>query len=430
MGQPGQQPAGGQHHGRAPGGHQQVAAGPAGPGRGRGQHLLGPELGLLGTQPQGRLDGVAGGQHADPGQDRGQVDVGDAARPAQAGQQLGRLRVLGGELHHVLGDHPEGQAGHGRPDRPAGQGAALQPPGQGERAAQPGRGVGRPQPGGQHPGAQVAPDEQGRGRHQQGPEQGHRQEQDLPAVAGERPEPLGPADRRQPRQPGQLGGGVADGPEQERRPQHGEGEPVGRPGVLGQLDTDGGDPGEDQPVEGAVGGQGDRPGGREAEGDEAEGGDRGQRQVDRQHVQQAGGQPGVAADRGRADQLGPAGLLLLAGVAGHQQDAHQADQERPGGDQLPGGGAAVGAGVIGRPLEGDHRRVGPDALGRPGQPVQVGLGRVQREHAGRLADGEQGQAEDPDGPHDPVAAQGEPEQLAGAGEPAHRDALARASSAW
>jgi hypothetical protein len=92
---------------------------------------------LLGPQPQGGLDGVAGGQHADPGQDGGQVDVGDAARPAQGGQHLGRLRVLLGELGHVLGDHPERHAGHGRPDRPAEEGAALEPPGQAERAAQP-----------------------------------------------------------------------------------------------------------------------------------------------------------------------------------------------------------------------------------------------------------------------------------------------------
>src|SRR5215207_9536994 len=127
---------------------------------------------------------------------------------------------------------------------------------------------------------------------------------------------------------------------------------------------------------------------------------------------------------------GPAGLLLLAGVAGHQQQAHEADEEDPGGDHLPGGGPAVGAGVIGRALQGHHRRVGPDAGGRPGQPVQVGLGRVERDDAGRLAEHEHEQPQDPDGGHDPVAAHGQPQQLAGAGEPtawrrpgAHRGSL-------
>src|SRR5215218_6009500 len=65
------------------------------------------------------------------------------------------------------------------------------------------------------PSAHVAPDQQRRSRDEQDPQQRHRQQQDPPALAGERLEPLGPADGRQPRQPRQLAGGVADRAEQE-----------------------------------------------------------------------------------------------------------------------------------------------------------------------------------------------------------------------
>jgi hypothetical protein len=323
---------------------------------------------------------------------------------------------------HVLGDRAEGQARDGHPDGPAEQGAALEPPCQGERAAQPGRRGGRPQAHRQHPSALVAPVKQRRDGHQQDQDQRHRQQQDPPPLAGERPEPLGPADGRQPRQPGQLGGRVADGAEQERRAEDREGHPVGGPRVLGHLDGDRRDAGEHQAVEAAVDDQRDRPGRREVHGDERERGDRDQDDVDHQDEQQARGQPGVPADHAGAHQLGPAGLLLLPGVPGHQEHAHQADEEDPRGDQLPGGGPAIGAGVIGRALQGHHRRVGADALGGPGQLIQVRLRRVQGDDAGGLAVGVQPQAKDPDRRHDPVAAQREPEELAGAGEPLHRRA--------
>ncbi len=211
----------------------------------------------------------------------------------------------------------EGQAGHGRPDRPAGQGAALEPPGQGERAAQPGRRGGRPQPGRQHPGAQVAPDEQGRGRRQQDHRAAatgrSRTSQRSPANGRNRSaQPMGDSHDSQD----SSVDGVADGPEQEGRAQHGEGHPVGGPGVLGQLDGDRGDAGEDQAVEAAADGQGDRPGRREAHGDVPGGGDRGQHDVDRQHEQQAGGQPGVPADHAGARPARPGRSPPPGGCAG------------------------------------------------------------------------------------------------------------------
>ena len=183
----------------------QVAAGPP-DRRGRGgQHLLGPELGLLGPQPQGRLDGVAGGEHADPGEDRGQEDVGDAAAPARGCQQdLGGLAGPRRRTAPCPGrSRAEGQAGHGRPDRPAGQGAraAAARPGPSGLRSQDGA-VGRPEPG--RPG----PRRRGRAG-PAGPRRRHQQDHrarppagaDPPALAGEGPEPLGPADGRQPRQP-------------------------------------------------------------------------------------------------------------------------------------------------------------------------------------------------------------------------------------
>ena len=144
---------------------------------------------------------------------------------------------------------------------PADQGAALRAPGQAERAAQPGRRRGQAQPGRQRPGAHVTPGEQGGHGHQQDQQQGHGQEQDRPALAGERLEPLRPPDRRQPRQPRQAGGRVA------RRGAGRRGRARRRPsrwppGVLGQLDGDGRDAGEDEAVEADADGQGDRPGGQ------------------------------------------------------------------------------------------------------------------------------------------------------------------------
>src|SRR4029450_13484527 len=51
--------------------------------------------------------------------------------------------------------------------------------------------------------------------------------------------------------------------------------------------------------------------------------ERGQDHVDPEHEQQAGRQPGVAADRARADQLGPAGLPLPAGGGGGSSRARE-----------------------------------------------------------------------------------------------------------
>src|SRR4029453_1564126 len=58
--------------------------------------------------------------------------------------------------------------------------------------------------------------------HQRSPAKGWgpRAQQTPPPPPGNRPNPPAPADRRQPRQPRQLAGAVADGPEQEDGAQH------------------------------------------------------------------------------------------------------------------------------------------------------------------------------------------------------------------
>lgn len=95
----------------------------------------------------------------------------------------------------------------------------------------------------------------------------------------------------------------------------------------GEHEHDDGQPGVDDGAAdvdvGAVQAPGESEGGGEAVASVCGAGP-GLHQAGAERHRQCGGRGGVAADAVRADQLGAAGLLLQAGVADHDEDAHQA----------------------------------------------------------------------------------------------------------
>ena len=120
---------------------------------------------------------------------------------------------------------------------------------------------------------------------------------------------------------------VAGGAQHEGEPDGGGGERVGAPGGDGELGGDGGDRGEGDPDAADRGGCGDGAGERQAGADEGEREQRGGQHVRGDDDEQRGGQQRVPADHGGAEQLRPAGLLVLAGVPDHREGAQQRDDQ-------------------------------------------------------------------------------------------------------
>jgi hypothetical protein len=140
---------------------------------------------------------------------------------------------------------------------------------------------------------------------------------------------LQPPHRGQPAQPTRTAvtARVADQPENERDPQHGNGNRCDSTGVLSELrgrgrdsgEHDAGQPereaGQQRPVRRQV-----LPGQTERDQD-CDNKVRACREDQRRHHR------GVPADHGRADQLQPPGFFVLPGVPVDRHDAHQRDQQ-------------------------------------------------------------------------------------------------------
>jgi hypothetical protein len=226
---------------------------------------------------------------------------------------------------------------------------------------------------------------------------------------------LGPPDRGEPGQP-RRAGGVAGGAQQEGEAEEPARDPVRRPRALADLGRHGGDPGEH--ASGARHGQseGGRPVARDALACEAEADDHGQHAVEAEGHEQGGRQGRVAAHRGGPHELEPAGLLLRARVADHEQAAREPGEQRREPPSAPRGEPADRAQVEGGAGEGEDRRVGAHARA---EALAGRRGGVQlRDHRGRAED-RRGDDEDGHRPQDPVAPQGEAHERPRAGERAH-----------
>ena len=242
----------------------------------------------------------------------------------------------------LLAIEPSG-AVHEHAGGPADQAGPLQAPGQGQRAAQRPAGLGRARPGRHQARAEIAPtrEERGHGGHDRGGRQ--RQHQHQPAIARVGPDLPRPAERGQPQQPSQAAGSLRPARRRARRhdhvgrDEHADRDRPGPAGAFRQLGRDRGDRGEQQPERPDR----EREGGRAADR-QADDGQPGEDQH-RQHAvgghreRQAGGQRGVPAHGGRADQLEASRLLIGPGVPDHDEDAHQARGHRGGRADLVGG---------------------------------------------------------------------------------------------
>nr|WP_257018999.1 hypothetical protein [Streptomyces sp. TLI_235] len=267
----------------------------------------------------------------------------------------------------------------------------------------------------QQAGAEVAPGDQrvGGGGGERGA--GERQQQHPPAVLGERPDLLHPADRGEPADPGRAG--VADGPQHEGGAEQGAGEAVGGAGGAGQLGGDGGGAGEEQAAAAEGESEGEGAGRGLAGGGETAGDQGREQQVGGGGGEQRGGERSAPADRAGADQFEPAVLLLGAGVPDDQQGAHQSGEDGAEDGHPPGRQPADGGRVVQRAVQGAQRGVGGDAGGEAEPGV---LGVVQRAEGERGGDDRGGEDVDPGGQRDAVAAQREAQQDGGAGEGVHR----------
>ena len=217
-------------------------------------------------------------------------------------------------------------------DGPAEQRAALQTPGQAERAAQSAAGLRVTACAGQH----ALPEVAAVGQHSRyaaparnsatASPSGHQRSPPNGRICW--PQPIGDSQAghalstRRPLGSGSPGH-VADPGHEERHAEDSRGQAAGATGARGELAGDRGDAGE----------------GEADSGDRRPGGERTRRPAARRRSapdpapaarttlatrhDQGGGQAGVPADDGGADQLGPAGLLALPGVPHHGERAHQ-----------------------------------------------------------------------------------------------------------
>ena len=256
-----------------------------------------------------------------PGQDRGQVDVGDAAGPPRRGQELGGLAgPRSASCDHVLGDAAEGQARHGRPDHPAGSAPRCSRQARASGLRSQGGASAGPSRVGSTPAPRSRRTEQGRGRRQQDAEQRP------PAGAGPtsaRRRTAGPArPSRWATATTASDSSVEVSPmarSRKARPSAAKAMPLAGRAYSVSWAVTAATPAKTRPLQAAADGQGDRPRRREAHGDVPGRGDRGQHDVDRQHEQQAGGQPGVPADHAGARPARPGPSPPPAGVPGHQR---------------------------------------------------------------------------------------------------------------
>ena len=253
--------------------------------------------------------------------------------PPRVASDLGRLRVLGRELGHVLGDHAR-TTGRRRPTRPSsrpGRRAGAARPARAGCAARARRRAG-PSRGASSPAPRSRRTSSAHGRRDQDHEQRDRQDA---APTSARRRTAGTA--RPSRSATATTATTARWPvspmarSRNAAPSTAKAIPLAGRAYSVSCAATAATPAKTRPVRPQSAAERDRPGRREADGDEPERGDRGQHQVDGQHVQQRGGQPACRPTTAALEQLGPAGLLLGAGVPDHQQEAHQADEERPRG---------------------------------------------------------------------------------------------------
>ncbi|MGY4277021.1 hypothetical protein ACVILE_003201 [Streptomyces sp. M18.1] len=392
-----------------------MTAGPAATRQSGGEQRFGPARRLLGAGPQRGHDHVHRGDHGDDHHHHRGERLGDAGA-ADAFQGLLELVDV---LQHVLGlseDRPVHRAHQEQTRAETGQHAAVQPQGEPERGAERG--------GGDRPArllrpdarAHVPPGGEREARRRAPRRQGEAEQQRPPVVVDVDVGALRPADRGEPGQ-GAVLAAVTGGAQHVGGADDREGRAGGAAGVRGELGGDGGHAGEDEAGGGmgrAVQQRSARVDAVDAEAAQAERQQQAEDEVGQGRDREGGGEVGVPADDRGAQQFGPAGLLLGAGVAGDHQDAHQADQDGREAEHLVAehGAGGVVVEVVTRAGHGESGRAAHGLHGvRPvlGRAVQLGV-------AVRGRQGAQQQREDPHREPDAVAAQGEADERAGAGQ--------------
>ena len=153
---------------------------------------------------------------------------------------------------------------------------------------------------------------------------------------------------------------------------------------------------------------------RAAPGRHAQGEDRAEHQVRPERHQQRRGEPRVPAERGGAEQLAAAGLLLGSGVPDHGEEAdepdHHGDEARAPGDQL----AQARAGQ--RTVERDEAGIVRAGVG---VPLPSGGRREELVDRGDVGKRDDADEHDPQRHQHPVAPQDQTDQPAAAGQLAH-----------
>ena len=185
---------------------------------------------------------------------------------------------------------------------------------------------GRPGPLGEDPGALVAARAQ---RDRAGDEHGaggDHQRQRPPLLARVRAHVLAPADRRQPRQ--RAVADVARGAQQVGGAERRAGDPVHRRAGLADLRRDRGDAGEHEPDAGQRGAERERALRRLVDRDHRERDEQPEQQLHGGHHAERHRDRREAPDRGRADQLAAAGLLLLRACGGRRRTCSSARRSR------------------------------------------------------------------------------------------------------
>ena len=209
---------------------------------------------------------------------------------------------------------------------PGDQGPPLQPQRQAEWPAERARSRWRARPLGQQARAMVAACEQPVGQRDQGDRHREQQQKRPPALVGERPRLLRPADRRQPAE--RVRAGVAAGPDAVGGAQHRQRDPVRRACVRRELGADRGDRREEQAHGAEPGAEPERARHGQPVGDQAERHAGRDQQVRAGDHEQRRGRGRVAAGGRREHQLRAPGLLVPARVPADEQQADQRGEDR------------------------------------------------------------------------------------------------------
>jgi hypothetical protein len=383
----------------------------------RRQDGLGEPAGLLRTQPEHGLHRVRRGEQRHEAH-RGVQEGVDHPLPAAELLEHVAAALTADHVLDVLRHTADGRAVHRETGGPAEQGAALQPPGEPERPAQAGARLGRAGPFGQQPGADVTPaGERVRRGDADGGER-HREDQHPPVVPRVRPEVGEPAERREPQQPGRavVTARVAGRADQVAKAEERDAQAAGRTGGRGELGRDGRDGGERQADGEPAEREDDRPGGGQAQGDEADAHEHREHQVGRHHRDQSRGERGVPSDDAGAEEFEAARLLVAARVPHGEEEGDRADER--GGDPagLPQAHRADRRRVVHRAVQRQQRGI---AVHRRGEVDSLGERVVRRPAAVGHADRHGREEVDPEGHGDAVAAEGQPGEQARARERVH-----------